>query len=294
MISTEIARRPATPHPYAPAVPPGEAALGLPAARFYLQVARRAFRRQLAYRAANLAGMATNVVWGIIRASIFTALFTARPHAAGLTLPLALTYGWITEGLLMVTMLWGWTDVAEAIRSGDVVSDMARPYHLQTYWLFRDAGRALYYTLFRGLPVVAAGACLYPFVGPPSPWIALLFALSVALGTLTSFSWRFLVNVTAFWTTDVRGMAAISGLVAVFFSGEQAPLAFYPGWLQTVASLLPFQSMIAAPMNIYLGRTGGLGLIATLAVQLGWAAALLALGRYALARGYRKVEANGG
>jgi ABC-2 type transport system permease protein len=267
---------------------------GLPDLRFYLQVARRAFRRQLAYRAANLAGMATNTMWGVIRASIFTALFVARPHAAGFTLPVALTYGWLTEALLMVTMLWGWTDLAESIQTGAVISDMARPYHLQTYWLFRDAGRALYHLLFRGLPVALVGALCYPFVGPPSPWLVPVFALSIALGTLTSFGWRFLVNATAFWTTDIRGMAAIAGLIAVFFSGEQAPLAFYPGWLQALAAVLPFQAMISAPMAIYLGRVAGPGLLVTLVVQLAWAVVLFGAGRYALARGYRKVESNGG
>ena len=272
----------------------GERAPRAPAARFYLAVGRRSFRRQLAYRASNLAGLATNTFWGIIRASIFTALFVGRPHVGGMTLPVALTYGWITEGLLMLMWLWGWTEVADAIRSGDVAADMARPYHLQTYWLFRDLGRALYHILFRCIPVVVVGACTYPFVGLADPWTALFFSVSVVLGTGVSFAWRFLVNVSAFWTTDIRGMAATAGLVAVFFSGEQAPLAFYPGWLQQIAALLPFQAMIAAPLNIYLGRTRGLGVLGSLLVQVGWAVLLLTAGRYALARGYRKVEINGG
>ena len=34
--------------------------------RFYFEVARTAFRRQLIYRWANLAGLLTNVFWGVI------------------------------------------------------------------------------------------------------------------------------------------------------------------------------------------------------------------------------------
>ncbi|GAC1395772.1 MAG: hypothetical protein NVSMB65_14860 [Chloroflexota bacterium] len=267
---------------------------GRPGLRFYSAVAQRSFRRQLAYRASNLAGLATNMFWGVIRASIFTAIFMARPHAAGMTLPLALTYGWITEGLLMITWLWGWTEVAEAIRMGDVASDMARPYNLQTYWLARDLGRAFFHVLFRGLPVVAVGACTYPFVAPADPGAALVFLASVALGTVVSFGWRFLINVTAFWTTDIRGVGAMAGLVAVFFSGEQAPLAFYPGWLRHIAAILPFQAMIASPLSIYLGRPAAGALVGILATQVAWGAILLAAGRYLLARGYRKVEINGG
>jgi len=274
-------------------LPVGQRGVG-PGMRFYGEVARRSFRRELAYPAANLAGMATNTFWGVVRAAIFTAIFTVRPHAAGYTLTTALTYGWLTEALLMVVVLWGWTEVAEAVRTGDLVTDMARPYHYQTYWLCRDLGRALFFALFRAMPIVVIAAVVYPFAPPRDPLAGALFLVSAALGVVVSFAWRFLVNLTAFWTTDVRGVAAMAGLVGVFFSGDQMPLAFLPAGLRAVAGALPFPSMVAVPMDVYLGRTIGLQALLALAGQAAWAVALLALGRWVLALGYRTVAAHGG
>ena len=54
-------------------------ALGL---RFYIEVARTAFRRQLIYRWANLAGLITNAFWGAIISYLVIALYHARPVAA--------------------------------------------------------------------------------------------------------------------------------------------------------------------------------------------------------------------
>ena len=43
----------------------------------YLAVARMAFRRQLAYRTANLAGLVTNAFFGYLRAAVFVDRFTS-------------------------------------------------------------------------------------------------------------------------------------------------------------------------------------------------------------------------
>ena len=42
--------------------------------RLYLEVARRAFARHLTYRAATLAGMSTNIFFGLMRSLFFVSL----------------------------------------------------------------------------------------------------------------------------------------------------------------------------------------------------------------------------
>jgi ABC-2 type transport system permease protein len=51
--------------------------------RVYVAVAKRAFQQQLAYRTANLAGLATNAFWGALRSFLFLGLFQGRETAAG-------------------------------------------------------------------------------------------------------------------------------------------------------------------------------------------------------------------
>ena len=82
--------------------------------------------------------------------------------------------------------------------------------------------------------------------------------------------------------------------VSLFFSGMILPLTFFPGWLRLIAHALPFQSVIQVPIDIYLGKHAGASLVGALALQAGWAIALLALARGALAAGTRKLVIQGG
>src|SRR5215471_15517425 len=179
----------------------------------YAAVVRVAFRRQLAYRTANLAGLATNSFFGLLRASLFIALFnsSSQPTIGGYDLQAAATYTWITQAMIMVISLWGWWDIETTIRTGDVVTDLARPFSYLGYWLARDYGRAAYFALFRGLPGLLMGQLTLPgglrWPDSPAQWLALLVSLSLAIAI--SFSLRFLLNISAFWTTDARGLGGL-------------------------------------------------------------------------------------
>src|SRR6266702_1398119 len=62
--------------------------------RFYIEVARTAFRRQLIYRWANLAGLLANTFFGIIISYVIIALFHTRPVANGYNVRDTLRYIW--------------------------------------------------------------------------------------------------------------------------------------------------------------------------------------------------------
>ena len=96
--------------------------------RLYWEVAKRSFQRQLAYRAATLAGLVTNTFFGYLRGAVFIALFATRPEVAGWDVRDALTYVWLTQALIMIVQLWGWWEVADNIKTGDVASDLAKPF----------------------------------------------------------------------------------------------------------------------------------------------------------------------
>src|SRR5262245_28184024 len=76
--------------------------------RFYFEVARTAFRRQLVYRWANLAGLATNIFFGAIVSYVYIALFQANGPAGGavngFTLHDTLRYIWLIQALIMVVL----------------------------------------------------------------------------------------------------------------------------------------------------------------------------------------------
>ena len=260
----------------------------------YVAVARLAFQRQLAYRTANLAGLATNLFWGMLRASVLMALFGARPLVAGYSVQAAVTYTGLTQALIAPLALWGWWDLIRTIRTGEVASDLSRPWDFFWYWAAQDFGRAFAQVLFRGAPLLILYALAYRIVLPPSPWHWLALVLALVQALLLSFAWRFIVSLSAFWVQDAVGIGRAAWTLTTFLSGFIMPLAFYPPWLLAFMRCTPFPAMINTVVEVYLGLVQGPALLGALALQSLWLVVLYAVARLLLAVGVRKLVVQGG
>jgi ABC-2 type transport system permease protein len=268
------------------------------ALRLYFALAKLAFRRQLAYRTANLAGLATNGFFGYLRATVFTAVFLAAPGGtiAEYDAQAMVSYTWATQALIMVVQLWGWWDVETTIRTGDVVTDLSRPFSYLGYWLARDLGRAAYFLLFRGLPTLLIGhVTLGGGLRLPdgiAAWLAL--AVSLVLAVTISFAWRFLLNLSAFWTTDARGLGGLANGMVLFLGGFVMPVRFFPDWLQPIVLALPFTAIVQVPADIFVGRLNGLDALMALGQQALWASTMLLAAQLVVVLAMRRVSIQGG
>jgi ABC-2 type transport system permease protein len=260
----------------------------------YLALARAGFRRWSSYRAATVAGVFTNVVFGFIRVGILLAALRAGGAIAGYSEADAITYTWVTQALIMMIAMWNWVDLATRIQTGDVVTDLQRPIDVQAAYLSEDQGRALYQLLARGLPPFVVGALVYELTVPDSieQWVA--FAISLELAVVVSFGMRFIVNLLAFWVLDWRGLLALSSAFTTVASGFVIPVAFFPDGLARLLTLLPWASMIQVPIDVFIGHRTGATVASGLALQLFWAITLLGIGRILLARAAHRVVVQGG
>jgi ABC-2 type transport system permease protein len=254
------------------------------------EIAKRGYRRYAAYPAATWAGLFTNVVFGFLRGYVLLAVFRHRSDVGGYDATETITYVWLGQGLIATIFIWGWFDFAVRIRSGDIATDLSRPVHPLRYGLAFDLGRALYHALYRGIPPFLLGALVFELTAPRNPLLWLAFALSVALAVTVSYAFRFLYNAVAFWTTDYRGPMVIAMIAANLLSGFIIPIAFFPGWLKTIANATPFPSMVQIPVNIFVGDAGAEMLL----VQAFWAVAVLALCAAVFGAGTRRVVIQGG
>jgi ABC-2 type transport system permease protein len=257
----------------------------------YPQLVVAGYRRYASYRQATLAGLVTNTVFGLLRVAVLVAVLEERGTVAGYDVPTAITYVWLGQGLLNVVLLWGDQELARRIRTGDVVVDLGRPWDLQAALLSTDLGRAGHSVILRLVPPAAFGAVFFPFRWPERPDTWLWFTVSVVLAVVVSFGIRFLLNASAFWLLDARGVLAVWGVVGGVLSGLVMPLAWFPEWARTALWLTPFPSLFQSPIDVFTERGNALGV---LAVQLGWAALLLVVGRAVLARGTRRLAVQGG
>lgn len=262
--------------------------------RLFWEVAKRSFQRQLTYRAANLAGLATNFFFGLLRAAVMVALYGARQEVAGFSLDAAVTFTGLSQATIAYLSLFGWYDVMNAVSSGDIAADLLKPMPYFTFWLAQDVGRAIASLLLRGLPLLAAYALFFDLVWPQrvAQWLA--FALALVLAQLVGFGWRFLVNLAAFWTPNALGVGRFAFILSWFLSGFMMPLRFFPDWFVRLCYLTPFPHMVNTVIEVYLGILQGPALLQALLAQLLWLVALIGVGQLVLRAGVRRLVIQGG
>jgi ABC-2 type transport system permease protein len=262
--------------------------------RLYWELARRGYQRYAAYPAATWAGVFTNTVFGLMQAYILLALYRHRHEVGGYDASDIVTYVWLTQAMLATVHVFGWTDLALRIRSGDIATDLSRPMHPFTAGLAFDLGRALYHALYRGIPPFLLGALIFDVSVPSSAAVWLAFLLSVVLAVCVSFAFRYLYNSVAFWLLDYRGAVLLGVTTSLFFSGFIIPVAFFPVALRTIAYATPFPAMLQRTIDIFVGKAEGGEILVALVVQLGWAAALSAAAYATFAAGTRRLVVQGG
>lgn len=260
-------------------------------------IAARAFRRYSTYLAATLAGIFTNSVFGIIGCFVYLAVWSGGRRVGGYDQLDAITYVWLGQAALAVVAIFGGgspDDLAQRIRTGDVVLDFYRPVSLLGWYAAADVGRAAYQLLTRGLAPAVVGAVLFGLRWPAGPLTWATFAISLLLAVLVSFALRFLVAGCAFWMLDATGVRTLAITAATFFSGLTVPLVIFPGWCRGLALALPWAAFLQVPADIWLGRRAGAGILTGLCFQLGWAAVLFLACAVMLRLAERRVVVQGG
>jgi ABC-2 type transport system permease protein len=271
-----------------------------PQLRIWGALARSGFRRFSTYRQATVASAVTNTVFGLLRVSVLLAVAEGAATASGAgaggydRAQLAL-FVWLGQGLIGVVGVWGWTDLADRIRTGAVVVDLLRPVHPVASYLAADLGRAGYAALTRMVVPLAAGALLSELYIPHRAGTVPLFVASVVLAVVVSFAGRYLVNACAYWLLDIRGVLIPWTIASSVLSGLYFPMRFLPD--RVTAALwygTPFPSLLQTPIDIAVERSSYPGLFGLVAVQLGWAGALLALCVLVQRRAERRLVIQGG
>jgi ABC-2 type transport system permease protein len=263
--------------------------------RPYLQFARLAFQRRAVYRLANWTGVAVNLFFLIVHAQVLLAFFRARPGALGWAPDDAVLYFCATEALLMV--IGTWVDyrynLAERIRTGDVVSDLARPVTLFYRDLAERYGTGLYYLIARFVPVYLVGLAIFAVV-PPLRWELLLFPLSLVLAVGVSAGLWYLACSSAYFRETANGELSAVVFINVLLGGMSVPLDFYPDWLRAIADVLPFRATLYTPAALLTGKLSGPALAFALSHQLVWLGLLAWLSLTIETRGLRRLATQGG
>jgi len=257
------------------------------------------FRRYATYRQATAASTFTNSVFGYLRCYVLLAAAAGSGLSvtAGYTPQQLATYCWASQGLIGMVMLWGWTDLGDRIRSGDIVADLLRPVHPVASYLAIDLGRAGHASLTRFVVPMVVGAISFDLYTPQRLATYPLFVLSALLGVVVCFGCRYLVNAAGFWLLDVRGVNLVWLFASSLLAGLAFPLHFLQEWPWLVIGLwvlTPFPSILQAPLDVLVERGSVAQLLGVVAGQAAWAGVMLTICWYVQRRAERKLVIQGG
>ena len=260
----------------------------------YSAVISARFRMMLQYRAAALAGLGTQVFWGLIRVMFFTAFYNSTTATQPMSLTDVVTYIWLGQALLGMLPWIIDREMRDMIRSGAVAYELVRPLDLYTFWFCRDLARRTAPTLLRAVPMfVIAG--LFFGLQPPASWAtAGAWALATLGALLLGASIANLLNISMLWTVSGQGISTLLVAAVAIFSGMYVPLPFFPDWAQTFLNILPFRGLVDVPFRLYIGDIPPSEIMPLFAHQMAWTLGLIVLGRLLLARGTRRLVVQGG
>lgn len=252
----------------------------------------------LQYRAAALAGMSTQLVWGAMEVLLYRAFWREMPERFPMGMEALASYIWLQQAFLAFFAMWNWEyDILESVKTGSVAYELLRPVDTYGMWMARTMANRLARGLLRMLPVLVIGSLI------PAPYglrllaswpVFALFLLSSVLMILVVCAYSLLVCALTFYLTDPGGIMFVSIAAADLLGGAIVPLPFLPDWLRRIAQLTPFASMQNVPLRIFSGDIPMREAAGVMGLQIFWIAVLGAAGYLLTKRGLRRAVILGG
>jgi len=264
----------------------------------YISYFKLKFITGLQYRAAALAGIATQFFFGFVYISVYVAFY----ESGGANLPMELSqlvsYVWLGQSLFSLINLWYKDkEIINMIKTGNVAYELCRPQDLYLMWASKILGERLSMVVLRFLPVIIVAVLL------PTPYnldlsitlpTLILFIVSMILSSLLMTSLVLLYHVLCLFTIDEKGVVNIFMVVSDILSGLVIPIPFFPNFLQNISDILPFRYISDFPFRLYVGNISNYEGIIGILMQIIWIIILVAIGRLITKKALEKAVIQGG
>jgi ABC-2 type transport system permease protein len=262
--------------------------------RKYYSLGKTSLQNSIAYRSSFITNMCASLFFAISLFYLWKTIYTGKSLIAG--------YSWDEmKAYLLITFisntLLSWyseTAISKKILDGSVAMDLLKPLDFQKSRLAETLGTGLFESL---IGIVMACIILVLYTGimtPSSPYIWLLFLISMSASVFIKFGVIYIAGLCCFWTSNPFGIAVARAAITNLFSGALIPLTFFPGWLKNLALSLPFKGIVYTPASLYLGRISGTAALREITIQIFWAVLLWFLGKLVWNSAVKQVTIYGG
>jgi ABC-2 type transport system permease protein len=174
----------------------------------------------------------------------------------------------LVRNMNIVFTPFGWE---ERIREGQLSGHLVRPLHPIHYDLGFFAGWK-FVVILLWLPIAAVLSLIFrPTLDPTLAQVA-TFAVAIWGAYLIRSLFLWLLGMVTFWTTRVTALFEMFFAAELLLSGRLIPVSLMPGWTQTLAAWLPFESTFGFPITALVGPITEAELVEGLIRQLIWIA----------------------
>jgi ABC-2 type transport system permease protein len=268
----------------------------------YRAILSARFRMLLQYRAAALAGLWTQIFFGLVLLMIYEAFYRSTMLRQPMTFAEIVTYVWLGQALLAMLPWNADAEIRAMIRSGAVAYELCRPIDLYSLWYVRALAWRTAPTILRAVPMCLIAAVVLPLIGlgewrlasPPSVASAAAFGVTLVCTLLLGCALTTLINISLLWTISGEGAVILLTALVTFLSGMIVPLPLFPDWAQPVVQALPFAGLVDLPFRVFTGHIPAGAVAFVLQRQIFWTIALVVFGRWLLSQGMRRVVVQGG
>jgi ABC-2 type transport system permease protein len=270
--------------------------------RPYRAILSARFRMLLQYRAAALAGLWTQIFFGLVLLMIYEAFYRSTTANPPMLFAEVVSYVWLGQALLAMLPWNADAELRAMIRSGTVAYELCRPIDLYSLWYARALAWRTAPTILRAIPMCVIATVVLPAVGlgewrlasPPSTAAALAFAATLVCTLLLGCALTTLINISLLWTISGDGAVILLTTLVTFLSGMIVPIPLFPDWAQPIVLALPFAGLIDLPFRVFTGHIPPAAVLSVLQHQIVWTVALVLFGRWLLSHGIRRVVVQGG
>lgn len=256
------------------------------------------FRVLLQYRAAALAGIGTQIFFGLVITAALTAFYESAAFVEGaappLTLPQVITYVWLGQAMLALLPWRMDGEVRAMIASGGIAYELLKPVDLQTLWLARAVALRTAPVMLRAAPLLLVAMLCFGLQPPPTWEAGALWLLGILGAVALSAALTVVINISLLWTLSGDGIVFLMPAMSSLLSGHLLPLPLFPDWAQTALRWQPFRGLMDTPHRLWIGDLTGVEAWLAIGHQWLWVALLCVGSRLVLSRGLRRVVVQGG
>lgn len=270
--------------------------------RPYRAILSARFRMLLQYRAAALAGLWTQIFFGLVLLMIYEAFYRSTTMRQPMMFAEVVSYVWLGQALLAMLPWNVDSEIRAMVRGGGVAYELCRPVDLYALWYARALALRTAPTVLRAVPMCVFASVILPLIGlrewalvsPPSTAAAAAFGATLVCTLLLGCALTTLMNVSLLWTVGGDGAVVLVTSLTTFLSGMIVPLPLFPEWAQPIVQSLPFAGLVDLPFRVFTGHIPAGAVASVLVRQIVWTIALVLFGRWLLSRGMRRVVVQGG